>query len=245
MARISHCFRFSYIVAAIALTLIGCGAAQAAAAPKRAVHHARHAKKVVHHHAKAKVVHHAKAAHRVVSAAPIAVPVPVPAAAQQAAPAAPTTCADGDLVPASANLDRVRAATLCLIGMARAANGVPQLRETADLDAAAQAHTEDMVARDYFGHVGPTGLDLLDRIVGAGYAAVSNVIGAGENIAAASDSLATPAATVAGWMASPEHRANILDPSFTDTGLGVVASLPSSLGIGSIGATYTQCFGAK
>jgi uncharacterized protein YkwD len=44
-------------------------------------------------------------------------------------------------------------------------------------------------------------------------------------------------------MSSPPHRANILDPSFTDTGLGVVAALPPSLGLGTVGATYTQIFG--
>lgn len=230
--------RIACLVAAI---VVGLGASQAYAAPKQVAHHAKavHHKKPAH---RAKVVHkvvrHTASVGAAVTRRPVAQPAPV-------APAAPTSCADGDLVPTSADLDRVRAATLCLIGMARAANGVPQLRETADLDAAAQAHTDDMIARGYFGHVGSTGLDLLDRIVATGYAAVGDLLRAGENIAAGSDSLATPAATVATWMASPEHRANILDPSFTDTGLGVVAALPASLGIGGSGATYTQCFGAK
>jgi uncharacterized protein YkwD len=45
------------------------------------------------------------------------------------------------------------------------------------------------------------------------------------------------------WMASPEHRANILSPAYRDTGIGVVAAMPQSVGQGP-GATYTQDFGS-
>jgi uncharacterized protein YkwD len=56
--------------------------------------------------------------------------------------------------------------------------------------------------------------------------------------------LATPAAIVASWMASPGHRANILDPDFRDSGVGVVARAPRRYANGQPGATYTQQFGA-
>jgi uncharacterized protein YkwD len=157
--------------------------------------------------------------------------------------AAPTSCADGDLIPTAANLDRVRAATYCLINLERSRHGVAPLRQSAGLESAAQHHSEDMVARNYFGHVEPTGVGLLDRVLAAGYATLGGVLDLGENISAAGDYLATPSATVAGWVSSPEHLANILDGSFRDTGIGVVASLPASLGLGQTGATYTQLFG--
>ncbi|MCA1689917.1 MAG: CAP domain-containing protein, partial [Actinobacteria bacterium] len=62
-----------------------------------------------------------------------------------------------------------------------------------------------------------------------------------ENIAAAGGYLATPAATVKMWMGSPGHRANILDPAFRDTGIGVAPAAPALLTTGP-GASYTEDF---
>jgi uncharacterized protein YkwD len=44
-------------------------------------------------------------------------------------------------------------------------------------------------------------------------------------------------------MASPEHRANILEGRYVDTGIGITPSVPASLSGGSTGATYAQEFG--
>ena len=55
--------------------------------------------------------------------------------------------------------------------------------------------------------------------------------------------LSTPSAIVAGWMRSPEHRANILNPDFRDSGIGIVAHAPRRYSGGQRGATYTQQFG--
>ncbi|HEX3873500.1 MAG TPA: CAP domain-containing protein, partial [Solirubrobacteraceae bacterium] len=98
-------------------------------------------------------------------------------------------------------------------------------------------------ASDYFDHVAPGGADVLGRVVAAGFAIAHNVLDLGENLAAAAGSLATPAATVADWMSSPPHRANILDPTYRQTGIGVTPAVPAMLGIGQAGATYTQTFG--
>ncbi|MEA2265069.1 MAG: hypothetical protein QOE27_652 [Solirubrobacteraceae bacterium] len=164
-------------------------------------------------------------------------PPPVPAAAGG-------DCADGGLAPASANLDRVRAATLCLINQRRAAAGVAPLRANSALELAAGRHSSGMVAGDFFGHVDPSGLDVTARLLAAGYPARGDLLAVGEDIAAATGAAATPAAVVADWMSSPGHRANILDPAFTDTGIGLVASVPALLASGVAGATYTECFAA-
>ncbi|MGI8804024.1 MAG: CAP domain-containing protein [Solirubrobacteraceae bacterium] len=169
---------------------------------------------------------------------------PAAAAATAPAPPVPAVCPDGGLVPTAANLGQVRAATLCLINQQRAAHGLALLRENGRLDAAAQGHSAEMVARDYFDHVGPTGSEPLGRVLSAGYATAGTIGDYGENIATASGDLATPAATVGDWMNSAGHRDNILNPAFTDTGLGVVAAAPALLGSGGAGATYTQDFGA-
>lgn len=231
-------------VAAVVLLLAG-GAAAAppagAAAP-----HARAAAKHGHLHP---VTHHRRAHRRRSTAASASTPAsagPAPAAVAATAGgvAASGACGDGDLVPSPANLDRVRAATLCLVNQQRTGHGLAPLGESAGLDAAAQRHSDDMVSGNYFAHVGPTGVGLLDQVVAAGYAVVGRVLDVGENIAAADGSLASPAATVAGWMDSPEHRANILDPGYGDTGIGIAAAAPGLLGTGGRGATYTECFGA-
>ncbi|HEX3874803.1 MAG TPA: CAP domain-containing protein [Solirubrobacteraceae bacterium] len=171
---------------------------------------------------------------------------PASASPASASPASVSpVCADAHIVPNSRNLARVRAATLCLINAKRSAHGLRPLRENAPLQAAAEAHTAQMVARDYFDHVGPAGESPLRRALRAGYATASEIRWFGENIAAASGSLATPAATVASWMASPPHRAQILNPAFRDTGIGVVAGLPRTLGMGRSGATYAEDFGTR
>jgi uncharacterized protein YkwD len=101
-----------------------------------------------------------------------------------------------------------------------------------------------MVANDYFGHVSPSGADPLARIRRSGYLGQSGSYAIGENIAAATGSLATPAATVNSWMNSAGHRANILNPAFRDTGLGVAFGVPALLSRAA-GGTYTEDFAAK
>ena len=44
-------------------------------------------------------------------------------------------------------------------------------------------------------------------------------------------------------MASPGHRANILDARYRETGIGVWRQCPTSVGHGQPAATYTQDFG--
>jgi uncharacterized protein YkwD len=160
-----------------------------------------------------------------------------------AAASAPLVCTNTDLVPSPSNLNLVTAATLCLVNQQRQDNGLALLSENAKLDAAAAAHSADMVANDYFDHVSPSGSDPLSRLEGVGYIRSGEGYAIGENIAAATDSLATPASIVSMWMNSPGHRANILDPDYRDTGMGVAAAVPALLGTGP-GGTYTQEFGA-
>jgi uncharacterized protein YkwD len=109
---------------------------------------------------------------------------------------------------------------------------------------AAQGHTEDMVSADYFGHYGRSGDTPAGRMRAAGYLYSDNIgYEVGENIAWGTGEDATPSMIVEAWMHSPLHRANILDARYRDTGIGVLASLPASVGKGHPGAIYTQDFG--
>jgi uncharacterized protein YkwD len=138
----------------------------------------------------------------------------------------------------------MRAATLCLVNRERTGRGESPLSQDAQLEQSAQTHTEDMAFGGYFEHVGPHGDTPLSRMRTAGYIHGSNIgYEVGENIAWGTLWLATPRSIVAGWMASPGHRENILDARFRDTGVGVSPHPPSPLARGQAGAIYTEDFG--
>ncbi len=153
------------------------------------------------------------------------------------------SCARAGLRPTNDNLALIRAATLCLINRERILHGERPLRPNGRLRRAAQAHSRSMAFGDYFQHVGPGGATPAARLRAVGY--ISSHVGfeVGENIAWGTLWLATPRAIVASWMASPGHRANILDPSYRETGIGVSAHPPVSLAHGQRGAIYTEDFG--
>jgi uncharacterized protein YkwD len=153
-------------------------------------------------------------------------------------------CANTELTPEAGNLGAVRAAVLCLINRERAQNGDAPLKTNADLEAAAEEHSQELIADDYFAHVSPSGVTPVDRIRSTGYIPSSDdgyVIG--ENLAWGTYDLSTPQAIVAAWIASPEHLANILESQYVETGIGVTPAVPASLAEGAPGATYAQEFG--
>jgi uncharacterized protein YkwD len=147
-------------------------------------------------------------------------------------------------MPTQWDIEGIRAATLCLVNRERAANGESPLQANARLEQAAQDHTESMAFGDYFEHVGPLDDTPLSRMRAAGYIYSSQIgFEVGENIGWGTLWEATPRAIVATWMASPGHRANILDARYRDTAIGVSPHPPSSFAHGQAGAIYTQDFG--
>jgi hypothetical protein len=138
----------------------------------------------------------------------------------------------------------VRAATLCLVNRQRVIRGERPLALNTRLQRTAQGHSRDMARRDYFDHSQGRGDTLLRRMRAAGYIFSSRIgYEIGENIGWGTLWLATPRAMVAAWMSSPGHRANILDPRFHDTAVGVSPHPLASLARGQAGAIYTQDFG--
>ena len=159
----------------------------------------------------------------VVSAVAAALALAAPAAASSGCPNAHTPVAGA----ASASIKR---AVVCLVDHQRADHGLPPLRANTLLDRSAQGWTQAMVANDQFTH----GSDFSARITQAGFRWAA----AGENIASGFE---TPAQVVAAWMASTGHCQNILDPSFSQIGVGVV-SRPVG-GVAGGAATWTTDFG--
>jgi uncharacterized protein YkwD len=83
-----------------------------------------------------------------------------------------------------------------------------------DLRRAATAHALDMARRSYFEHRSPEGVLPKARVQRTGYRPALT----GENIAFGPDSAEE---VVAGWLSSPGHCANIMDPRFSETGVAV------------------------
>ena len=160
-------------------------------------------------------------------------------------PADAGTCPGANLQPDAGQTSKlIRAATLCLVNQERADHGEAALQPNAHLQQAAQAHTESMAFGDYFEHDGPQRRHPAQPHVARGYIYSSQVgYEIGENIGWGTLWLGTPRAIVAAWMASPGHRANILDAHFRDTAIGVSPHVPSSLAHGQAGGIYTQDFG--
>jgi uncharacterized protein YkwD len=83
----------------------------------------------------------------------------------------------------------------------------PQLR------CAARLHSADMAMRGFFAHDNPDGESFVDRVGKTEYAGSP----AGENIALGYSS---PEAVMDGWMDSPGHCANIMNPNYDHLGVG-------------------------
>ena len=161
----------------------------------------------------------------------------------RAASTSNASCSDIDLRPTADNATRIEASTFCLVNVQRARHDRHALRRNSDLARSAARHSEDMVSENYFDHVSPGGETPLARIKASTYLPRRSAYMVGENIALGTMQLATPASIVASWMKSPDHRANILNPDFRDSGIGVVARAPRQYSSGLLGATYTQQFG--
>jgi uncharacterized protein YkwD len=99
----------------------------------------------------------------------------------------------------------------------RGNNGVAGLALNSQLNQAAQAKANDMVARNYWSHNTPDGQEPWVFINNAGYKYQK----AGENLAYG---FITSDDTVAGWMNSPPHKENLLDGAYTEVGFGFANS---------------------
>ena len=104
-----------------------------------------------------------------------------------------------------------------LVNEIRAENGLKPLTANWELSRIARYKSEDMSGSRYFSHTSPTYGTPFQMIRAFGLSYRS----AGENIAYGQR---TPAAVVTTWMNSSGHRANILNASYTQIGVGYCAS---------------------
>ncbi|MAU97729.1 MAG: hypothetical protein CMP81_17905 [Fulvimarina sp.] len=124
------------------------------------------------------------------------------------------------------DLDALRQRALELANQDRAAHDLPALELQPALNAAAQAHAEDMLEDGYFAHVAPDGTGPQDRYLAAGGSRAKVVR---ENIARCSGCPVPPTlqrveAFETGWMNSPEHRRNLLSEGLDGFGYGIAGA---------------------
>lgn len=123
----------------------------------------------------------------------------------------------GDAPPAA-----IRAHVLRLVNEARGSGRrcgalrfapVAPLAPSRLLDEAALQHARDMARNGYFDHAGRDGSQPKQRVARLGYRSRLT----GENIAYGPESAEE---VVAGWLASPGHCANIMEPRIQEMGIG-------------------------
>lgn len=150
----------------------------------------------------------------------------------------------GKTPPTQLELNQARKSVRCLLNKRRNAAGVPNLTRNSLLDAAAQQHTERMDGTGCFAHECPGERSLEGRLAGVNYLIGGLLRWAfGENVAWGAGGQATPKQIVAAWMASPGHRANILNGTFRHVGIGFSPGTPSSGD--AAGGIYTADFGLR
>ena len=120
---------------------------------------------------------------------------------------------------------------LDLVNAERTKRGISTLTLDSNLSSVATKKSQDMVNKNYFDHTSPTYGSPFDMMKQFGISYRT----AGENIAKGQK---TPQEVVTAWMNSEGHRKNILNPNFTNLGVGIAKD--------SKGTTYwTQMFIGK
>lgn len=119
----------------------------------------------------------------------------------------------------------------------RLASNAQSLTINPGLDAAAQAKAKDMATRNYWSHNTPDGQEPWIFVTSQHY----DYQKLGENLAAG---FSDEQAAINGWMGSPSHKENLLDPVFSEVGFGV-AQVPNYSAAGGGPMTVVVAFYGK
>lgn len=122
-----------------------------------------------------------------------------------------------DTIGRGASAHALEQATERAVALYRLREGVGELARSRTLDLMAREHSRDMASRRFAAHGTPDGRSTIERAAAYGltYARI------GENIARMRKPDDPVRRAVEGWIHSPSHRSNLLDPAFTETGIGV------------------------
>jgi uncharacterized protein YkwD len=156
----------------------------------------------------------------------------------------PTGAAVGVSDQYSLNASAIAQKIHALINIERQKQSLNQIGYDAQLEAIAQAHSKDMLSRNFFDHVSPNGDTFISRYQNAKYHCEiilpSETILGGENLSQtyvynskypnglisdykSGDQIAQE--VVKGWMDSIDHRSNILHAYWRNEGIGVAIEI--------------------
>lgn len=139
----------------------------------------------------------------------------------------PSTSSPTTPTPSTTGLAAEESKMVSLVNQARMGQGLSPLSVNSQLTTLARQKSQDMVKNNYFSHTSPTYGSPFQMMKNAGITYST----AGENIAGAQ----TTEAAHQNLMNSEGHRANILNPKFTEIGIGIAS--------GSVyGNIFTQMF---
>ncbi|WP_026254767.1 CAP domain-containing protein [Salinispora arenicola] len=181
--------------------------------------------------------HRPKPAHTTSAPSPTQVPTTAPSPTQvpttapsptQVPTTAPSPTQVPTTVPPNGDVSTEASEVVRLVNAERAKAGCEALSINEKLMTAAQQHSQDQADHQKMSHTGSNGSSPGDRINAVGYEWRAY----GENVAWNQQS---PEAVMDAWMNSSGHRANILNCSFTEIGVGVASSN---------GPYWTQVFAA-
>ena len=150
---------------------------------------------------------------------------------QQKPESTPSTPSTNPEQKPSTDFSSYQQQVLDLVNAERTKRGISALTLDSNLSSVATKKSQDMVNKNYFDHTSPTYGSPFDMMKQFGISYRT----AGENIAKGQK---TPQEVVTAWMNSEGHRKNILNPNFTNLGVGIAKD--------SKGTTYwTQMFIGK
>jgi uncharacterized protein YkwD len=118
---------------------------------------------------------------------------------------------------------------LCLLNYARGIAGVGPLNISPALMNSAKYKAGDIVRCNQFAH-DACGFDVRQRFADSGYFRSDMQTRFGENLAWGAVQAGSPRGALLGWLDSPEHRANLFKPEWTEQGIALVY-VPSFRGV--------------
>lgn len=134
------------------------------------------------------------------------------------------------------DLDRVRDEMLVRLNTIRRQAGLHPARRDTRLESAAQGHAVDLLVRSDYRHESRDGANQGARAVAAGYATARVAENLYEDVYSVDEALD-------GWLRSPAHRRNLLNPACTDLGLGVALGDGYGLDKAAYRVVWVQDFG--
>ena len=150
--------------------------------------------------------------------APPSAPIVMPETKKEVSAPPPLRLAESEPAPAIEPAPKIvlnQQTVIAWTNIQRVKSGLVSLKENSRLNAAAEAKIKDMFENQYFEHQSPSGKGAGDLAEDFGY----EFLAVGENLALGN--FPSDENLVEAWMASPGHRANILNTSYEEIGVAV------------------------